>query len=81
MAVSKCKLSSAQVGDHILAYDGASFNVVRDFLARKTANHIYGLEDPTVQRLQLCPKFNRADLRAVIAKATRGIVSGKIKLG
>jgi basic membrane protein A len=81
VAVSKCKLGSEEVGDHILAYDSASFNVVRDFLKQKTANHIYGLEDPTVQRLQLCPKYNRADIRAVIAKATKGIVSGKIKLG
>lgn len=81
VAVSKCKLSPAEVGDHILAYDGASYNVVRDYLQSKIANHIYGLEDPTVQRLQLCPKYNRAALRAVIAKATKGIVSGKIKLG
>lgn len=81
VAISKCNLGSEEVGDHILAYDSATYNVVRNYLARTNANHLYGLEDPSVQRLQLCPKFNRPAIRALIAKNTKAIVSGKIKLG
>jgi basic membrane protein A len=81
VAVSKCKLGGEEVGDHILAYDAATYNVVRDSLANKFPNHIYGLEDPSVQRLQLCPKYNTPALRALIGRTTKAIVSGKIKLG
>jgi basic membrane protein A len=81
VAVSKCKLGSEEVGDHILAYDAATYNVVRDSRANKLQNHIYGLEDPSVQRLQLCPKYNTPAVRALIAKNTKAIVSGQIKLG
>jgi basic membrane protein A len=81
VAISKCNLGKEEVGDHILAYDSATFNVVRNFVqSNSVTNHIYGLEDPSVQRLQLCSGFNRPEIRALIAKDTKGIVSGKIKL-
>lgn len=82
VAISKCSLGKEQVGDQILAYDSATFNVIKGFVANPVVtNHVYGLEDPSVQRLQLCPAFNRADIRALITKDTQAIISGKIKLG
>ena len=81
VAISKCSLGKEEVGDHILNYASATYNVVANYLKKNVASHIYGLDDPSVQRLQLCPAFNRADLRALIAADTKAILSGKIKLG
>ena len=85
VSISKCNLGKEQVGDQILAYDGATFNVVRDFVKGKTkgkvVNRAYGVEDPTVQRIQLCPRYNTASTRALIKKTTAALVAGKVKAG
>jgi basic membrane protein A len=81
VAVSKCALGEEEVGDHILAYDAVTENLLRDYVAHDVENHVYGLEDPDVQRLQLCPAFNTPVLKALIAEQTKAIVSGEVDLG
>jgi basic membrane protein A len=81
VAISKCSLGKEEVGDHILNYASATYNVVANYLKNNVASHIYGLDDPSVQRLQLCPAFNKAALRTLIATDTKAIIAGKIKLG
>lgn len=82
VAVSKCSLGKEQVGDHILNYASATYNTVAGYdKSKKVETHVYGLDDPSVQRLQLCPGYDTAANRALLAKNTKAIVSGKIKLG
>ena len=60
----------------------ATYNTVAGYdKSKKVETHVYGLEDPSVQRLQLCPGYDTAANRALLAKDTKAIVSGKIKLG
>lgn len=81
VAVSKCDLGNEHVGDHILGYKDATFNLIRDFVERRQLQPVlYGLEDANVQRLELCPSYDRADLRALVDETTRAIVSGEINL-
>jgi basic membrane protein A len=77
-----CSQSPMVVGT---AYTGNSVilgYVVRDYLHHTlpVGTRNYGLNDPAVQRVTLCPKFNTPALRAVIAKYTKMINSGAIKL-
>ena len=81
VATSKCDIGKENLGDHILAYGAATYNLMRDFAeGREIKNVTYGVQDSKVQGLKLCPGHDKPELRTVISEATKAVVSGAVKL-
>ena len=81
VATSKCDIGKENLGDHILAYSAATYNLIRDFAeGNEIKNVIYGVQDSKVQGLKLCPGHDTSQVRMVIDDATKAVVSGSVKL-
>jgi basic membrane protein A len=71
--------------DYGTAYLSASAQVVsmmRDVVTHRlpTTPKFYGIEDPKIQRFDLCPKFRTPAFQKIVVQTSAGINSGKIKL-
>ncbi len=64
--------------------DSSAFVVamVNDFVNKSVPKEprLIGVEDPNVERFELCPKFNTPELQKVVKDTTDGINSGQIQL-
>ena len=77
-----CSQSPMVVGTAYTGNNVILSTVVSDYIHHTlpAGTKTYGLENPSIQRVTLCPKFNTPALRAVIAKLTKQINSGQIKM-
>lgn len=70
------------VGTAVLKSDVLVERMIKDFIddSIPAEPKYYGVEDPDVQRLELCPNFKTPELQKVVDDTTSGIVDGSIKL-
>lgn len=76
----QCPVSSTVVADTLSNIPQLVVNTVRDYRANKLTNKIYGLEDPSVQRVEMCPKYATTQYKSLIQTLAKKISTGKIKL-
>jgi hypothetical protein len=55
-------------------------NTVRDYTKGKLSNKVFGIEDPSVQSVAMCPKYSSPQYAKLINSLRTKIASGKIKL-
>ena len=77
----QCSVSpTTEIADTLSNIPQLVVNTVRDFRAGKLTNKVYGIEDPSVQSVQLCPKYATLQNKKIISTLRQKIASGKIKL-
>lgn len=80
--ISRCNDGKNIVGYNLLNSSVLVTELVGDFLHHTIPSQpkAYGLQDPRVQKVVLCPAFNRPDLQKLVRDTTAAINSGKITL-
>lgn len=70
------------VGTAVLKSDVLVERMIKDFIDKTipAESKYYGVEDPDVQRLELCPTFKTSELQKLVDDTTAGIVDGSITL-
>jgi basic membrane protein A len=76
----QCAVSPTVIADTLSNIPQLVVNTVRDYKAGKLTNKVYGIEDPSVQSVAMCPKYSSAKYKALIKSLAAKIGSGKIKL-
>ena len=76
----QCSVSPTVVADTLSNIPQLVVNTVRDYRAGKLTNKVYGIEDPSVQAVAMCPKYSSAHYKNLIKSLAAKIASGKIKL-
>ena len=78
----RCDLSPNYVGTTIQRIDVLVQQATMQFAAGKLKPGavFYGLENPAIQRFELCPKFRTPALKTVANAAVRALKTGKAKL-
>jgi basic membrane protein A len=76
----QCPVSPTVIADTLSNIPQLVVNAVRDFRANKLTNKVYGLQDPTVQQVAMCPKYSTPQYKTLIRTLTNKINTGKIKL-
>jgi basic membrane protein A len=77
----QCAVSpNTEIADTLSNIPQLVVNTVRDYRAGKLTNKVYGIEDPSVQSVQLCPKYSTTKYKKLITTLRQKIASGKIKL-
>jgi basic membrane protein A len=76
----QCPVSSTVIADTLSNIPQLVVNTVRDYKAGKLTNKVYGIEDPSVQSVAMCPKYASKKYTALIKSLAAKIGSGKIKL-
>jgi basic membrane protein A len=76
----QCSVSPTVIADTLSNIPQLVVNTVRDYKAGKLTNKVYGIEDPSVQAVAMCPKYSSAQYTNLIKSLAAKIGSGKIKL-
>ncbi|HKP17009.1 MAG TPA: BMP family ABC transporter substrate-binding protein [Gaiellaceae bacterium] len=76
----QCSVSKTVVADTLSNIPQLVVNTVRDYRAGKLTNKVYGIEDPSVQSVAMCPPYATAKYKNLIKSLAAQIGSGKIKL-
>lgn len=78
----RCEDYPLLVGTALLNSDRLVASMVSDFLEGTIPDEplFYGVEDPDIQRLELCPDFATDELQALVDETTAGINDGSITL-
>jgi len=76
----QCSVSKTVVADTLSNIPQLVVNTVRDYRAGKLTNKVYGIEDPSVQSVAMCPPYATARYKNLIKSLAAKIGSGKIKL-
>jgi basic membrane protein A and related proteins len=76
----QCSVSPTVIADTLSNIPQLVVNTVRDYKAGKLTNKVYGIEDPSVQSVAMCPKYSTPKYTALIKSLAAKIGSGKIKL-
>src|SRR5262245_18584546 len=76
----QCSVSQTVIADTLSNIPQLVVNTVRDYKAGKLSNKVYGIEDPSVQSVAMCPKYSSPKYTALIKSLAAKIGSGKIKL-
>src|SRR5213080_2808705 len=54
----QCSVSSTVIADTLSNIPQLVVNTVRDYTTGKLSNKVYGIEDPSVQSVAMCPKYS-----------------------
>jgi basic membrane protein A len=76
----QCSVSPTVIADTLSNIPQLVVNTVRDYRAGKLTNKVYGIEDPSVQSVAMCPKYASPQYTKLIKSLAAKIGSGKIKL-
>lgn len=78
----RCDSYDKAVGTGILNSDKLVVSMVKDFMDDSIPKEpkFYGVEDPDIQRFELCPKFATPELEKLVETTTKDIVDGSVKL-
>jgi basic membrane protein A len=79
----RCDESKAMVGTAVLNVADLTKEVIEEFEAGtlpEGKTEFFGIENPAVQRFELCPTYKTKELEALVSKLTKEINSGKITL-
>lgn len=78
----QCETDKNIVGTQILNSDQLVETIVKDYLhdTIPAEPKFYGVEDPNIQRLELCPNFKTPENQKIVDDTTKGINDGSIKL-
>lgn len=78
----RCGEYDLAVGTGILQSDKLVVSMITDFIEDSVPDEplFYGVEDPEIQRFELCPDFATPELEQLVEDTTAGIVDGSITL-
>jgi basic membrane protein A and related proteins len=76
----QCTVSPTVVADTLSNIPQLVVNEVHDYTAGKLNNKVFGIEDPSVQSVAMCPKYSSPQYVKLINSLRAKIASRKIKL-
>jgi basic membrane protein A len=80
--IPRCEEFDQLVGTAVLDSGALVKSMITDYLddSIPAEPRFYGVEDPTIQRFELCPAFATEELQSIVDETQRGIVDGEVTL-